>query len=140
MTHPIVYSAISYVMQLGNCVTCIEGLFCNIAPGQIFLQEATFCSTFKSVEHHFFSNLSICQLVCIVFVLKYWYSYICIYMPYNITCHISTALTVSVDVQSNTIIEGDSTSLEVSYTGILHPQSAVTVIITTTPGSASGQL
>ena len=49
---------------------------------------------------------------------------------------ISTALTVSAGVQSNTIIEGTSTFLTVSYTGTLHPQSAVAVIITTTPGSA----
>ena len=52
--------------------------------------------------------------------------------------HISAVVTVSVEVLDNTILEGDSTFLTVTYTGTLHPQSAVHVIITSTPGSASG--
>ena len=51
---------------------------------------------------------------------------------------ISAALTVSVDILDSTILEGHSTFLTVSYTGFLHSQSVITVIITATPGSASG--
>ena len=58
----------------------------------------------------------------------------CICSPF----HNSVALLVYINASDDTIVEGESTKVTVTYTGNLHSEITVKVDITITPGSALG--
>ena len=61
------------------------------------------------------------------------------YNNYFHFCH-SVVPLVHISVSEDTIVEGESTNVTVSYTGSLHSDITIEVNITTKPGSAQGWL